>query len=188
VFALRPSPAPGPNAARGSSSPGRPTAPPSSASASSPAASTAAGQAASVNSLLDSSSVSRQNLETQISDIRNCANVTSAEGKIQGITNQRQTEYGQAQRLSTGALPNGADLKTDLVQALHFSLIADQDYLAWAKGELSGCVPGSQSQSAAYADGNVASDQATTAKQNFVALWNPVAPQYGHPRRQWESI
>ncbi len=181
VFALRPSPRPGPNAARGSASS---PASPSSSSSSSPAASTAATQAGAVNSLLDTSSVSRQSLQAQINHIEACTNVTGAEGKIQGITNQRRNEYLQAQRLATGALPNGAALKTDLVAALRDSLTADQGYLAWAQQEQAGCTPDSGPQSADYGNGVSASEQADPEKASFTGLWNPVARQYQYPQRQ----
>jgi hypothetical protein len=96
--------------------------------------------------------------------------------QIQQVRNQRQTEYNQAQDLSTGALNNGAALKSDLTQALFYSLTADNDYLAWARQQEANCQLGSQS-SAALAAG----DQAVNYKTLFVNLWNPTAAQYGLP-------
>lgn len=96
--------------------------------------------------------------------------------QIQQVRDQRQTEYNQAQSLSTEALQNGAELKSDLTQALLYSLNADNDYLTWAQQQVSNCQAGSQS-SAALAAGS----QAVNYKTMFVNLWNPIAAQYALP-------
>jgi len=96
--------------------------------------------------------------------------------QIQRVRDQRQTEYDQAQNLSTGALPGGAELKTDLTQALSYSLMADNDYLTWAQQQVTDCQVGSQSSAAVTAGA-----QARNYKAMFVSRWNPIAAQYALP-------
>ncbi len=94
------------------------------------------------------------------------------------MVNQRASEYGRASTLPTSALPDGAQLKSELVAALGSSLTADRDYLTWAQQQLSGgCTP--SSQSSAYLAAYSASQLADAAKQAFVQVWNPVAAKYG---------
>ena len=54
-------------------------------------------------------------------------------GQIQQATAGRQRELSQASGLSTGLLPNGAALMSDLTQALQYSVNADNAYLSWAQ-------------------------------------------------------
>jgi hypothetical protein len=90
------------------------------------------------------------------------------------IRNQRSGEYDQAQAISVNLLPQGSTLKADLTQALHYSLVADSDYLSWASQQSQGpCRDGSEP---VLADAN---DEATTYKESFTQLWNPIALQYG---------
>lgn len=107
-------------------------------------------------------------------NVQSCTNLSHSVRQIRQVRDQRQTEYDQAQQLSTDALPNGAALKADLVQALQDSLNADNDYLSWAQQQAASCQYGSQSSTALAAD-----QQAVRDKTTFVQLWNTIAPQYG---------
>ena len=102
---------------------------------------------------------------------------------IQQVRDERQTEYNNAQNLQTGSLPNGAQLKFDLVKALSYSLQADNDYLTYAQDEQS-----SSCQSGSQASAMAAGDQAVTYKRAFVNLWNPIAGTYGLPPQTQSSI
>jgi hypothetical protein len=171
----------------GSSTPPSSSSPPSSSPASSspPPAQSASGQAAAVSSLLKTSEATRGKLGPAVSEIQDyCSSLTSTQlasevSTIQTVANQRQGEYNQAQTLQVSLLRNGGELRTDLLNALQYSLNADNDYLQWAQQEQQGCFPASQSQpfnAAANAD-----VQAVNAKTSFANLWNGVAPQYGQP-------
>ena len=161
---------------------------PSRAAASSPAASSpspsrspsfALGprQAAVVSTLLNSSAAARQAVEDAVSQVQACANLPSAVSHLQGVVNDRSTEYIQASALLTSALPDGAAVRSDLIAALGYSLTADRAYLAWAQQQLAaGCT--SAAQSNAYAAAKSADQQADAAKQAFARVWNPVAAQY----------
>ena len=131
-----------------------------------------------MNNLLRSSAATRRKLQSAVSQIADCTNLSSAVSQIQNAANQRSTEYDQASALSTSALADGTIVKTDLTAALRNSLDADRDYLVWAQQELTlGCVPATQSS--AYNAAYNADMQADAAKEAFVQVWNPVAARYG---------
>ncbi len=74
------------------------------------------------------------------------------------------------------ALPNGPQMVAALNSGLQASVEADRHYIDWMTDMVNaGSCPINDPalQSAA-----TASQQATTAKQTFVALWNPIAAQY----------
>jgi tRNA A-37 threonylcarbamoyl transferase component Bud32 len=138
----------------------------------------AAQQAAALDTLLTSSAAARTALHQAVTQVGACANLTGAVSKLQGVVNQRSSEYDRASALATSALPGGAKVKSALVAALGSSLKADQDYLAWAREQMTGgCTP--TSQSTAYSAAFSASQQADADKQAFVQVWNPVAARYG---------
>ena len=135
-------------------------------------------QAAALGALLTSSSAARTALHRAVNEINTCTNLSGAIGQLQDVVTQRSNECGRASTLPTAALPDGAVLKSRLVNALSRSLTADRDYLTWAQQKLAGgCTP--SSQSSAYNAAFSASQQADAAKQAFVQVWNPVAARYG---------
>ncbi len=143
----------------------------------------ASAQANTVSTLLNSGSGSADVLNNAVNDVSNCGDIASDISEIQSVENQRQDEYAQAQSTPMNDLPNGAQVKSDLVQALHYSLVADQDYLNYANQmETSSCQSGSQAAAQAV-DG-----QAVTYKNEFLSLWNPIASEYGLPQLTVSSI
>jgi len=135
-------------------------------------------QAAALGTLLTSSAAARTALHQAVTQVGACANLPGAVSQLQDVVKQRSSEYGDASALATSALPGGAKVKSALVAALGRSLKADQDYLAWAREQMTGgCTP--TSQSSAYSAAFSASRQADAAKQAFVQVWNPVAARYG---------
>jgi hypothetical protein len=160
-----------------------PVSPSPSASPSPSGSAAASAEASAVSNLLSSGATSSTVLTNAVDEVQACSDMSSSLRQIQRVRNQRQTEYGQAQDLSTGALQNGAELKSDLTKALFYSLSADNDYLAWAQQQDSDCQSGSQSTSALTVD-----DQAVNYKTLFVNLWNPLAAQYGLPSTSVSSM
>lgn len=158
--------------AQPSSSPPPGSAPPTTSAA-------ASGQATAINNLLSSSSTARNSLPGAVSDVLKCTNLPSAVADFQDVVNQRTTEVSKASALSVSSLVNGAAVKSDLLTALRTSLTADRDYLSWAQQESSGCTPGGQT--AAHQAALAEDSQATTAKQAFVSVWNPIAASYNLP-------
>jgi hypothetical protein len=143
----------------------------------------ASAQASTVSSLLSSGSGSAAGLNNAVNDVSACGDIASDISEIQSVESQRQNEYDQAQSAQMNDLPNGAQVKADLIQALHYSLVADQDYLNYANQmESSSCQSGSQAAAQA-ADG-----QAVTYKDDFLSLWNPIASEYSLPQLTVSSI
>jgi serine/threonine-protein kinase len=157
-----------------------PSATPSPAASPSPSPSA---QATAISNLLTSGATSSTVLTNAVDKVQACTNLPQNVQQIQHVRDQRQTEYNQAQALSTGALHNGALLKSDLTKALFYSLTADSDYLAWAQQQESNCQAGSQSSTALTAD-----SQAVNYKTLFVNIWNPTAVQYGLPATSVSSM
>ena len=99
-------------------------------------------QAAALSTLLTSSAAARTALHEAVSQVGACTNLSGAVSQLQGVVNQRASEYGRASALPTSALPDGAKVKSELVAALGSSLKADRDYLTWAQQQLDGgCTP-----------------------------------------------
>jgi hypothetical protein len=72
-----------------------------------------------------------------------------------------------------------AALVSDLTQAWQASIAADQAYANWANDEITqGCVRNDTSDPGYQATGTP-NRQASTDKDSFVTLWNPVASAYG---------
>lgn len=157
--------------------PGRPAASSPTASSPSPSSDPGLREAAAVSTLLNASAAARRAVEGAFSQVQACTNLSSAVSQLQGVVNDRSTEYSQASALRTSALPDGAVVKSDLIAALGYSLTADREYLTWAQQQLAvGCT--SAAQSSAYGAANSADRQADAAKQAFARVWNPVAAQY----------
>ena len=143
----------------------------------------ASAQATAVSNLLAGGSGSADNLNAAVNDVASCGNIASDITEIQSVKSQRQAEYGQAQSTQMSDLPDAAALKSDLLQALHYSLVADSDYLAYANQmESSDCQAGSQAVAQA------ADTQAVTDKTGFLSLWNPIAGESGLPQLTVGSI
>jgi hypothetical protein len=135
---------------------------------------TAQSEANAINRLLPQAAASRRELVNAVAEVSQCANLPGAVSQIQQSVNDRSAELSTAQGLPIGKLPDGATLKSDLVQALQYSLNADNGYLSWAEAQENGCVGGSPSNVTTDNDG------ATQYKNLFANIWNQqIASQYG---------
>jgi len=160
---------------------------PSLSSPSAAASPSAPGQAAALGALLTSSAAARTALHNAVTQVGGCTHLPGAVSQLQAVVNRRAGQYDRASALSTGALPDGAQVKSKLLAALGSSLTADRDYLSWARQQLSGgCTP--TSQSSAYNAAFSASRRADAAKEAFVQAWNPVAARYGIARESPRDI
>jgi hypothetical protein len=145
-------------------------------------------QAQAIDTLLNASSASRQKLGPALTAVDGCGDVNGAIGTLQQVTTERDGQVRQGQSLAVDQLNGGAQLKGALVQALTFSLQADQKYTAWAQAVAAGGCSGHATHDANFAAAETASASATTNKQQFVALWNPVAATYGLPSRTESTV
>jgi hypothetical protein len=140
-------------------------------------------QAASVNSLLSSGTGANGELSAALAAVDDCANLTGSIGELTQIRDQRRSEYEQARAVSVSLLPGAGRLKLDLTRALSYSLRADDAYLGWATRQQQGaCQEGSEPKLPGL------NRQATSFKNQFAQLWNPIAIQHGLPRRSLTSM
>ncbi|WP_157963989.1 hypothetical protein [Actinocorallia populi] len=147
------------------------------------AESAAAKQARKVQALLNASAKSRGVLGGALVQARKCKGLPSSISAMQQVAQQRQSQWQRARRLDIAELPDAAKLRDSLARSFKLSLDVDLAYLAWARGN-QGCKGKTPPKGADYKRGAALSAQATQAKSNFLKLWNPVAPQYGLPKRK----
>ena len=134
----------------------------------------ASAEATDVSNVLASGDNSDGLLVSATNNAQNCVDLPRSVRQIRQVRDQRQAEYDQAQTLQTGALSNGAELKSDLTQSLSASLSADNDYLTWAQQQEADCQAGTAPPGISSAN-----TQALNDKTSFIGLWNPIAEQYG---------
>jgi hypothetical protein len=140
-------------------------------------------QAAHVNRLLSSGTGANAGLTEALAAAGACASVTGSIGELTRIRDQRRTEYEQVQVMPVSLLPQGGRLKLVLAQALYYSLQADDAYLNWASRQDQG---GCQASSAPLLPD--LNPRATSFKDQFAQLWNPVALRFGFVPRSLDSI
>jgi hypothetical protein len=145
-------------------------------------------QAQAIDTLLNASSASRQKLGPALTAVDGCGDVNGAIGTLQQVTTERDGQVRQGQNLAVDQLNGGTQLKAALVQALTFSWQADQKYTAWAQAVAAAGCSGHAAHDANYSAAETASGSATTNKQQFVALWNPIAATYGLPSRSEATV
>jgi len=138
--------------------------------------------------LLAQSVKDRTAIVQAVSDVEQCGpNLNTDSQTFQNAATSRQNLLTQLANLSgRSALP--PNMLAALTGAWQNSVKADQDFAQWSQDEVSrGCVKNDQSDPGEQAaDGPDA--QATTDKQNFVSMWNPIATQYGLPAYQWNQL
>jgi hypothetical protein len=145
-------------------------------------------QATAIDQLLNASSASRQKLGPALTAVDGCGDLNGAIPTLQQVTTERDGQVKQGQALAVDQLTNGTQLKFALVQALTFSLQADQKFTAWAQAVAAAGCSGHAPHDDNYAAAQTASGSATTNKQQFVALWNPLAATYGLPTRSESTV
>ena len=95
---------------------------------------------------------------------------------------ERQVAINRAGRLPTATIPDGQPLLRDLLRALRQSSTADRSFIGWMQDIAdSGSCPISTATDSSYQAGYRASKRATTAKKQFVKMWNPLARKFGQP-------
>ncbi|MEV4410664.1 hypothetical protein [Catellatospora sp. NPDC049609] len=146
-------------------------------------------QAGALDRLLDASVVSRGKLGSAISRVEGCSGLAGAIDDLGVVGDERRSQLQQLAVLDLSALADGERLRATLARALQQSLYADESFVSWARYVAnSGCPGGSAPHNPAYADGQAYSTAAGTAKNAFIALWNPVAIRFGLPARSRDTI
>ncbi|TDC50344.1 hypothetical protein E1281_22115 [Actinomadura sp. KC345] len=145
-------------------------------------------QAAVMNKVLDDSAATRSVLAGAIGRAGKCKTLPQAIQGFQKVAQRRQNQLGRTRNLQVDKLANGERLRGSLAQALTASLQVDQVLLKWAQKNQRNC-RGKPRPAAAQVPGRAAIERrATTAKQKFVVLWNPVAKKTGQPQRSWKRV
>lgn len=135
-----------------------------------------------LGSYLARSAAVRPTVQSAIDNVRSCSeSPASGQAALQQAINTRQDILNGLQTLSLSGLPSGVQLADTLTAAMQNSVDADQDYQNWMAdfanaGNPCGSDP---NQNSNYTAGQNASAAATTAKNAFLAVWNPMAPRYG---------
>lgn len=152
----------------------------------SPAGGTDAAQASAVNALLAEHLQSGNRLS---GDLTTCDEVAASAPEFEQFIRTRQQQLTQARTLQVDRLPAGEDLRQALIDAYQYSLDADRAYLAWAhEVEARDCGSGNAPQTGSFHDAMAANDKAGPAKRHLVALWNPIAVEYGLPTYVWQDV
>jgi hypothetical protein len=157
----------------------------STAPVTSPAANTqlpGAATMATLGSYLARSASVRPTIQPAITGVQRCTeSPASGEATLQQAIDTRQHILNALPTLSVAGLPNGTQLVSTLTTTMQDSIAADKDYQAWMRDFASQGSPcGSDpNQDSNYAAAVNVSNASTTAKDAFVAIWDPMAPRYG---------
>ena len=117
-----------------------------------------------------------------IDGVENCTvSPSSGEATLQQAINTRQGILNDLRTLPVSGLPDGAQLVSTLTTAMHDSVTQDRHYQSWmVRFANAGSPCGSDPrQDPNYAAAQSLSGPTTTAKNAFLAIWNPMAAGYG---------
>jgi hypothetical protein len=136
--------------------------------------------ASAVDSILQQSSTARGTVVAATQAVNNCTADPAAEtSAMDGAISSRESALQQVSTVSPTDLPDGAVLLSDLNSALQASDQADQYFVLWM-GDIEGTsCPYATTSDSNYQAATAASSLADSAKQAFLALWNPIAAQFG---------
>ena len=152
-----------------------PSTPPSTA-----ALQTATGQAQSLATLIQQSISARQAVRAAATDVVNCGNPSADQGAFNQAATSRRIIVNQLQGMDVSLLPNGQEMKSDLIAGLNYSIDSDDSYAQWAGDNIGSCSGDSNSDSN-YIAAQRTDPLATQAKASFANLWNSIASSYGQP-------
>lgn len=145
-------------------------------------------QASGINRLLDSSVASRARLNAAIQQVDGCVGITAATADMREIGQERRNQIASVNGLDLSALPNGDLLRSTLRQALQQSLYADESFVRWAEYVARVRCRGSAPHNADYTSALAHSEAAGVAKNEFLAVWNPLAVSVGLQARSRSDI
>ncbi|GAA4687415.1 hypothetical protein GCM10023347_48770 [Streptomyces chumphonensis] len=164
--------------------PGRSAAP--SAEPEEPAGDTAAEQARALDALLADSNNSRDAVISSVENIKECTKLGKAAEDLRDAAGQRNDLVDRLDELDLDRLPDHEALTEQLTAAWKASAEADDHYAQWADDVAGsgGCPGGEARTTEALGAGNRSSGEATAAKKEAAALWNPIAREHGLSERQ----
>ena len=134
-----------------------------------------------MQAIVNQSAQVRPSVGNAVNTSGSCGDIQGASTALQNAAATRHDLLTQASSLNVADIPDGATAKSDLVRALDASATADQDYAAWGRDVASQPCTGTAPLDGNYTAAGQSDQQATTAKQQFVAVWNPTAQKLGLP-------
>jgi hypothetical protein len=136
--------------------------------------------ASAVDTILLQSANARSTVISATQSVSNCSADPDSEASVmQSAISSRESALEQVGSIDPTDLPDGSTLLGDLSSALQASDQADQDFVLWMGDVEGSACPYATSSDSNYEAATTASAQADSAKQAFIALWNPVATQFG---------
>jgi serine/threonine-protein kinase len=133
-----------------------------------------------VNQLIQQSAGARNQVVDTVASIENCsANLQSAGSALAAAVKTRQQVVSTLATVHVEVLPSGPAMRDAMSTGLKDSIDADNHFQAWLStiagaGGCTGQAPHEVNWQAAQASSNAA----TSAKETFAALWNPIAAIY----------
>jgi hypothetical protein len=144
--------------------------------------------AQSLGEMLAQSGSDRTAITQAVRDVEACGPSLHQDPQVfQSADNSRRTLLTELANMpGASALP--APMLQDLSGAWQASIDADKDFTQWANDEVThACVQNDTSDPGSVA-ANGPDAEATTDKQAFVSMWNPIATQYGLTTYTWEQL
>ncbi|HWC37416.1 MAG TPA: serine/threonine-protein kinase [Acidimicrobiales bacterium] len=137
-------------------------------------------QAGQISNLLAQNAGARNIVVNATQGVQNCTqSPASGANQLQSAISTRNSILNQLGSVPVDSLPSGSQMVSALGAAMRSSVTSDQDYIAWMGDVAAQGCPLSTATDASFQAATAASSQATSAKQSFVSLWNPIAAQFG---------
>ncbi|GHB05897.1 hypothetical protein GCM10010512_41640 [Streptomyces thermoviolaceus subsp. thermoviolaceus] len=147
---------------------------------------TRADQVAELGRLLADNAGRRDDVADAVRSMTRCTGLSSAREVFVEAAATRTYLVTRLDSLSDSALPVG--LTSVLRTAWDSSADADRAYARVVDEVAGDCSGSAVVHSAAWQDADEASAEATRAKQEFVARWNPLAEEYGERTLEWTDL
>jgi hypothetical protein len=144
-------------------------------------------QASAVAGYLTESTAARTGVSDAIVAISSCKDITASVAALQNAATVRQRIVSELSGANLDAVPGGPALLAELTQALQASAASDGHYAAWGTAVAASC-SGTAAHTAEWTAAQQSDSAANSAKQKFVAGWNPIATQYGLPQQSTTSF
>lgn len=120
-----------------------------------------------VDGLLERSAQQRRQLRGSLT----CrAPAARAARTLEEVYDGRRVLYREANAIDFSTLPEGGELRTNLLAAWRASVLADMNFYLWARERVTSAGPCTTSSNH-YATGNIHSQSAERHKQHFADLW-----------------
>jgi hypothetical protein len=145
-------------------------------------------QAGDIDAILERSSASRAKLNGALQRVQRCTGLAAALADMRQVGVERKDQIADTAAVTVSALPDGERVRSTLTSALTFALEADRHFVAWAEPAVTDGCRETKARRADWDSGQKSSEQAQAAKKQLVAVWNPVAGQYGFKQRSTQQI